>query len=279
MIKLTDIHFRYKRKKPLIEGLDLRLEAGKIYGLFGLNGAGKTTLLKIIAGLRYPIGGKADVMGFNPIDRKPELLNEIFFLAEDTYVPPMTPGEMEKKYAPFYPGFDIAYYNQLLSDFNIDLAANTKHMSFGQMKKTMISFALATRCKLIIMDEPTNSLDIPSKSTFRKTMASAQTEEQCIIISTHQVRDLESLIENILILEKGQIIFNQSVDDITSKLQFRHIPSTENVDVLFSEPSFGGYNVIMRNKNGDDSRIEMEALFKLVIESPTLQETFKNIEL
>lgn len=279
MIQLTDIHFRYKRKKPLIEGLGLKLEAGKIYGLFGLNGAGKTTLLKIIAGLRYPLGGKAEVLGFNPTDRKPEMLNEIFFLGEDTYIPPMTPGEIENKYAPFYPGFDSVYYNKLLADFNIDLDANTKHMSFGQMKKTMISFALATRCKLIIMDEPTNGLDIPSKSTFRKTMASALTEEQCIIISTHQVRDLESLIENILILDKGQIIFDHSVSEITSKLQFKHIQSIDNMEVLFSEPSFGGYNVVMHNKNGDDSRIEMEALFKLVIESPTLQETFKNIEL
>jgi ABC-2 type transport system ATP-binding protein len=277
MINLTNINFRYKRKKKLIEGLNLNLETGKIYGLFGLNGAGKTTLLKLIAGLRYPISGFATVMGFKPTDRNPDMLSQIFFLAEDTYVPPMTPGEIEKMYAPFYPGFQSAYYKTLLDQFKIDTGANTKHMSFGQMKKTMISFALATRSKLIIMDEPTNSLDIPSKSTFRKTMAEALNDNQCIIISTHQVRDLESLIENILILDNGQIIFNKSVSEITSKLIFKHLQSIDNVDVLYSEPSFGGYNVVINNKTGEESRIEMEALFKLVIENPELQETFKNL--
>ena len=134
----------------------------------------------------------------------------------------------------------------------------------------MIAFALATRARLLILDEPTNGLNIPSKSTFRKVIAASLDEKQCILISTHQVRDLESLIDSFMVLDKGRIIFNHTVDEIAAKLVFKHAKQLDGHPSIYSEPSFGGYNIVSPNSDNESSRIEMETLFKAVIAQPDL---------
>lgn len=222
MVALKDIHFKYKKKKPLFEHLNLILEPGFIYGLLGKNGAGKSSLLKHISGLLYPDSGQCTVFGFDATARKPEMLQDIYLIPEEFSLPPISLRTYVKTNAVFYSRFS---YNQLqayLAEFELPEDAKLSTLSYGQKKKFLIAFGLATNARLLIMDEPTNGLDIPSKSQFRRIMVSALDEEKVIVISTHQVRDLENLIDNVVVLENGSIIFNHNMGEISEKLDFEY---------------------------------------------------------
>ncbi|RYF13812.1 MAG: ABC transporter ATP-binding protein, partial [Flavobacteriales bacterium] len=217
MITINNLNFGYHKKKLLFKDLSMQLSAGHIYGLLGKNGAGKSTLLKNLAGLVYAQSGSLDVLGFNPSKRQPALLNQICFIPEEFYLPAVKIDAYVKANAGFYPNFDHSYFASLLAEFDIPAGQKLIDMSYGQKKKLIIAFGLATQAKFIIMDEPTNGLDIPSKTQFRKIMASALTEDRCIIISTHQVRDLDNLIDTVIMLDENSVALKASVEEITNK--------------------------------------------------------------
>jgi ABC-2 type transport system ATP-binding protein len=141
-----------------------------------------------------------------------------------------------------------------------------RELSYGQQKKALISLALATNVPLLLMDEPTNGLDIHSKSQFRKVIAGAIDDSRCIVISTHQVKDLENLIDNVTILEEGKIIFNQPMGRIMDKLLFKlSFDTDEEATALYSESSIKGAALILPNPEGEDSRPDLEMLYKAVL--------------
>lgn len=266
MIKMTDLTFAYKNKLPLFSGLNLKISDGNIYGLLGKNGAGKTTLLKIICGLLFPQKGTCSVLTFTPSKRVPEMLQEIYFIPEEIYTPPLKISEYLKLYAPFYSRFDQQSFDQYIKTFELPRNDRLTSLSYGQKKKFLVAFGLATNCRLLILDEPTNGLDIPSKSQFRKLLAASMSEDRIIIISTHQVRDIGNLIDPIIILDEGNVIFNQSINDISRKLAVR-LQKTEpgKDDVLYSEKTLGGYVVIDENRGESESNLDIELLFNAVI--------------
>nr|WP_240432077.1 ABC transporter ATP-binding protein [Pedobacter chitinilyticus] len=242
----------------------MQLSNGHIYGLLGKNGAGKSTLLKNLAGLVYAQSGKIDVLGFDPAKRQPALLQQICFIPEEFHLPAIKIDSYIKANAPFYPNFDHQYFADLLKEFDIPAGQKLIDMSYGQKKKVIISFGLATNAKLVIMDEPTNGLDIPSKAQFRKIMASALTEEKCIIISTHQVRDLDNLIDTVIMLDENKIALKASVDEVANKLCFKRMKEIDET-VIYAEASLAGYNAITPNYHQEDSKLDMELLFNAVL--------------
>ena len=211
MIHLDNIQFGYSQKK-LFEGLSLHLKAGAIYGLLGENGAGKTSLLKMISGLVFPKAGQCRVLDHEPRHRKPSLMRQLYFVADDPYLPTTTARRFADVYGVFYEKFDTPQFLNYLQELQVLPDQKLEKMSFGQRKKTVIAFALATNVPLLLMDEPTNGLDIPSKSVFRKLVAGAMTPDRCIVISTHQVRDLDTLIDNVLVLHKGRIVYQENLN-------------------------------------------------------------------
>lgn len=271
MIQINQLSFGYKRRQVLFNNLDLNLEAGNIYGLFGMNGAGKSTLFRHICGLLYPHHGDCKVLGISAADRNPEALAEVFLVPEDYVLPAITIREYVKVHAPFYPSFDLAAFEKYLNEFDVDATQKLTSLSYGQKKKFLISFGLAANTKILLMDEPTNGLDIPSKSQFRRIMASSASENRCVVISTHQVRDLVSLIDFITILEKGRIIFNHHTFEISEKLSFGVVGEDTAQQILYSEDVLGGKKAVMR-KNGKESEVDLELLFNAVISNPQLIE-------
>ena len=213
MITIHDLTFRYAKKSPLFEHLDLALAPGHIYGLLGKNGAGKTTLLKLICGLTFPVEGTIMAGEKTPGERKPAYLQELFFLPEEVYLPAANPSKLISLYAGFYPAFNEADFRSMLKQFEVDYDQKLAKLSYGQKKKVLIAFALACNTRYLFLDEPTNGLDIPSKATFRSMLAGAFNEERIILISTHQVRDLQSLIDHVLILDQGRIILSRCVEE------------------------------------------------------------------
>ena len=267
MVNVQNVTFSYTKKTELLSNLSLKLEAGRIHGLLGKNGEGKSTLLKLISGLDFPKQGSIETLGFNPIKRNPEMLQEIFFLPEEIPQLSLSIENYEKVYAPFYPSFNTEQFNGYLKEFDID---NKKSMlnklSHGQKKKVFIAFGLSTNTKLLLMDEPTNGLDIPSKGQFRRMVASAIDENRCLIISTHQVHDLDSLIDSIIVMEKHEIVFNQPIENITKKLLFRvAVHNEKNETVIYSEDTLRGLYQVCENKTGEESKLDIELLFNAIL--------------
>lgn len=267
MLNIKNMSFRYGRRK-LFNQLSLNLEAGNIYGLLGKNGAGKTTLLKIIAGLLFPEEGTCRYNEFDVAKRSPDFLEEIFFLPEEFALPPITGSLFIKLRAELYPEFDYNAFSRFTKEFDLDVEKKLTDMSFGQKKKFLISFGLATNARLVILDEPTNGLDIPSKRQLRRLIASAMTEERTILISTHQVKDVENLIDPILIVEGGKILFNRTTWEISEKVVMERVSELPGNE-LFKEETIGGYNIIRPAAAGDgEVPVDLEMLFDAVVSSP-----------
>ncbi|MBC7914815.1 MAG: ABC transporter ATP-binding protein [Pyrinomonadaceae bacterium] len=265
MIKISNLDFGYSKKKLLFKNLNLSLKEGHIYGLLGKNGAGKSTLLKNIAGLAFPFKGRCEVKGYIAAKRLPAFLQELFFIPEELHLPSLNAVQFAKSTGHFYPNFSTKQFNSMLEVFDVPVDTKLSKLSFGQQKKVMIAFGLATNTSLLIMDEPTNGLDIPSKSQFRKIIAAALTENRCIIISTHQVRDLDSLIDSLIVLHRQEIVLNSSLDSISEKLKFTSTSASTGQEVLYSEENLGGLNSIVANTDESYSKVDMELLFNAII--------------
>jgi len=277
MIQLQNIDFGYSKKRLLFENLTLELSCGHIYGLLGKNGAGKTTLLKLISGLRFISNGTATVLNENPALRKPKMLQEISFLPEELYTPALKVKDFVKAYAPFYPKFNHEQFQGYLNDFECsDLELKIDKMSSGEKKKVMIAFALACNTKILLLDEPTNALDIPSKAIFRKVMASVATDDRIVIISTHQVRDLHSLIDAIIILDSGKIVLNENAETITEKLAFEVVEDPDNAaNILYEEDNVRGKLAVRENITQKETKLDIELLFNAVmLNKAKIQEIF-----
>ena len=269
MIYLDRLSFGYRKGQLLFDNLNLHLEAGHIYGLLGKNGAGKSSLLRNIAGLLYPDKGSIKVGGYSPRERKPAFLQQIYFVPEEIYLPSVSIKKYLAVQAPFYPNFDEAQFRYYLTELDVLFDSRISDLSFGQRKKVLIAFALACNTDVLIMDEPTNGLDIPSKKQFRKLLATALKESQLMLISTHQVRDLDNLIDSVIVLENSEILLHQSLNRVSEQLRFATLSQTDNNHrVLYAEPSLQGYTVVMENLDQQESKVDLERLFNAATQNP-----------
>lgn len=262
MIKVNNLAFSYG-KDQVLKNINLTLEDGKIYGLLGENGVGKTTLLTLLCGLKKTQVGSIDADGANPYDREPSLLEQMFYLPDD--VAPMYDKAYSwaKSRGKFWSNFSLDKFVEIMDGFENDVNQKLSAMSTGQLKKTYISFALACSTKYLFLDEPTNGLDIPSKSQFRSSILKYTSEDATIVISTHQVRDLENVIDPIIILDRQDVLLNASLEEISRKLFFDY--GTElHQESLYSEQLPGGFIQVYPNVRNQDSKVNIEALFNAV---------------
>ena len=262
MIQIKDLGFSYG-DKIVLKDITLTLEEGRIYGLLGENGVGKTTLLTLMCGLKNAKAGSIDIDGQNPYDRTPSLLSEQFYLSDEVAAVNMKAIDYARNYGIFWERFDLGKFLEIMQVFETDPEQKMTKMSSGQLKKTYISFALACNTKHLFMDEPTNGLDIPSKAQFRKAVTKYTREDSILLISTHQVRDLENIIDPIIILDKQDVLLNAGIDEITEKLYFDY-SNEKRDDALYSEMIPGGCIQVSLNQEGADSKVNIEALFNTV---------------
>ena len=262
MIEIKDLSFSYG-KEPVLKSITTSFEEGRIYGLLGENGVGKTTLLTLLCGLKKVGSGSITTDGENPFDRTPSLLEKQYYLPDEVAPTPMTADGYAKERGRFWPLYDHEKFLHIMKEFENDPDKKMNQMSAGQLKKTYIAFALATGAKYLFMDEPTNGLDIPSKAQFRSAIMSHTADESTIVISTHQVRDLENIIDPVIILDKQDVLLNASMEEITEKLYFDY--GTTLMDgALFREQLPGGFLQVYPNYDGQESKVNVEALFNAV---------------
>ena len=274
MIELHELHFRYHNSpREVLDNVTLRFPAGRIVGLLGKNGTGKSTLLYLMAGLLRPQKGTVHFGSHHVADRTPEMLSDLFVVPEHIELPAMKLSRYVSLHRDFYPHFsdELLFENLRLFDLSPDV--NFSALSTGQLKKAYISFALATRTRLLLMDEPTNGLDIPSKAQFRRAIAANMDEERTVIISTHQVHDVENLVDHIVMLKEHQVGLNIDLDELGRLLRFEQRAYGEDLsDVLYAENSLAGMAVIVPNREETASQVNLELLFNALTQHPDLLE-------
>ena len=267
MIKVEDLSFSYgRRKTKVLDGFSMSLNKGSVYGLLGKNGTGKSTLLYLMAGLLRPQTGKVYYKGVDVTLRKPTTLQDMFLVPEEFALPNVSMKQYVKLNAPFYPHFSDELLKACLRDFDMNEDIHLGELSMGQKKKAFMCFALATNTSLLMMDEPSNGLDIPSKSQFRKVIASGMTDDKAVIISTHQARDIDSLLDHVLIMDGSELLLNESVATICEKLYFAEQGMNEPTDgALYVQPSVQGNSVILPNESYEESKMNLEVLFNAML--------------
>lgn len=277
MITVNHLTYSYQgSSKKVFDDFSLTLQGNGIYGLLGKNGTGKSTLLYLISGLLRPGKGEVSLAATSSAEplaafgkesvaafsRTPEMLADLFLVPEEFELPEISLKQFVRLNSVFYPRFSNALLDECLRDFDVDPGSNLKALSMGQKKKVFMSYALATNTSLLLMDEPTNGLDIPSKSLFRKVVASHIDDSRTLIISTHQVHDIENLLDHIIIIDNSRVLLDSSTADITARYAFRTIPTTEAASAIYSEPSMGGLKAMMKRQEGEpETQIDLELLF------------------
>ena len=275
MIEIKDLAFSYGQFQVLTQ-INLDLKEGCIYGLLGENGVGKTTLLTLLAGLKKPTNGSINVDGMDPFDRKPSFLSNIYYLSDEVPAMRMTATVFAQNYGQFWEKFSMDKFNEIMKIFDTNPDMRMDQMSYGQLKKAFISFALATSTRYLFMDEPTNGLDIPSKAQFRKAITKYTSDDSTLLISTHQARDLEAIIDPIIILDRRDVLLNATVEEISQKLYFDYSSDVQS-DALYSEMIPGGCIQVVENKDGLESKVNIEALFNTTLNNKErIKNMFKN---
>ena len=262
MININNLAFSYG-SVPVLKNITMKLEEGKIYGLLGENGVGKTTLLTLLCGLKKPNSGSIDFDGTDPFKRDPELYSKLYYVPDEVSPLHQTARLFAKNTGVFWPDFSMDLFEKIMKEMEVELDQKMDAMSAGQLKKTYLSFALASKARYIFMDEPTNGLDIPSKAQFRSAISKYTAEDSTIVISTHQVRDLENIIDPIIILDKQDVLVNASLEKIASKLTFDY-GTTLHPESLYSEQLPGGFIQVLLNEDGQETKVNIEALFNAV---------------
>lgn len=267
IIDIRHLTYSYgKGKRPVYTDFNLTFGEGGIYGLLGKNGTGKSTLLYLICGLLRPRGGEVLFNGKNTTLRKVETLQQLFIVPEEFALPDIPLRTYVKINSAFYPDFSGETMKKALLDFELDDTIHLKELSMGQKKKAFMSFALATNTRLLLMDEPTNGLDIPSKSQFRKVIATNMTDDKIVIISTHQVRDIDTLLDHVTIIDGSDILLNNSVMDITRKLAFDEAGAGALPEgTIFAQPSYRGNSIVRLNKDDEETPLNLELLFNATL--------------
>lgn len=269
IMQVERIAFNYgwRQQKSVFSDFSLSLERGKVYGLLGLNGAGKSTLIYLMAGLLTPKSGRVTIDGCNVRDRLPSTLGNLFVVPEEFELPRMSLKEYATLNGALYPRFSYEDMLRNLEIFDINPEIKSlSSLSMGQKKKVLMSFAFATHTDLMLMDEPTNGLDIPGKSQFRRLVASEMSDNRTIVISTHQVRDIDNCIEHVVIIDHSKVLLDESVASITSKLQFvENGTATDAQRAIYSQPSVMGYSIVVPNNGGDETEVNLETLFNATL--------------
>lgn len=270
MIAVENLSFTYRKsKRAVLRDFSLSLEPGRVYGLLGKNGAGKSTLLYLMSGLLTPRNGRVVYHDTDVRRRLPVTLQDMFLVPEEFELPPVSLVSYVELNSPFYPRFSKEDMIRNLHYFDMDIDINLGALSMGQKKKVFMSFALATNTSLLLMDEPTNGLDIPGKSQFRKFMASGMSDDKTVVISTHQVRDIDKVLDHVLIMDDSRVLLDESTSNISDKLYFMESDDRELAKTaLFAIPSIQGNFLMLPNKEGEESDINLELLFNATLAAP-----------
>ena len=269
MFTISNLTFSYnKRYGDLFHDFSLELNAGNVYGLLGKNGAGKSTLIYLMTGLLTPASGEVLMDGENVRKRLPKTMSDLFLVPEEFDLPRLSIKQYVSLNSPFYPRFSMEDMQRYLDIFEMggDLDVKLHALSIGQRKKVFMAFAFATNTRVLIMDEPTNGLDIPSKSQFRKLVTTCMSDDKMMLISTHQVRDISDILDHVTIIDQSRVLLNTGMADVTSRLAFRPLREGDQPIFVLQSP-YGPLGAVPAH-DGEETKVDLEMLFNATLQNP-----------
>jgi len=267
MLTIKSLSYYYKPNKNILWNINTTLKPGKIYGLLGLNGEGKTTLLKLIVGMLLPKDGSIEFNGLRSSERIAAYLNEVYFLPDHSKLPDLRIEQFGKLYGAFYSKYDHQQYLDCIKEFNIPISNRLRALSLGQHRKVHLSFALACHSSVLLMDEPTNGLDIPSKAVFRKLLTKFINDERIFLIATHQIRDVDTLFDHLTIMKGGSLVLDENIYHLSRK--FKISKSTIDAEqALFTQEELSGPYYLVKNHSENESKLDIEFLFNAFTNNP-----------
>jgi ABC-2 type transport system ATP-binding protein len=270
MINVRQVDFAYPRKENLFSQLNLQLEQGKIYGLLGKNGTGKSSLMRLLAGMHRPTSGSI-LYDEEPIYKRSVcLLQDIFFLPENPFLPSLSVQAYFSLYKRFYKSLDREAFYKNLTYLEIDIKRKLSNLSQGQKKKFLLALGLASGAAYLYLDEPTSHLDIPSKQKFRKLIAGSLVPTQSVLISTHQVDEISSLLDRIIIISNGSISLDADIGKIEKALTCISSLDEFCEGALYSELKLGKYIHLKKNTENIQREIPLTLLFNAVTENENI---------
>jgi ABC-2 type transport system ATP-binding protein len=218
IVSAVDLVKRF-RSVPVLEGLNLAVPEGSVFGLAGPNGAGKTTTIKIVMNILRPTSGRAEVLGIDSRRLGPDALVNIGYVSENQELPEwMTVQYLLAYLKPFYPAWDDARARQLIRQFDLPLDRQLRHLSRGMRMKVALASSLAYRPRLLIMDEPFSGLDpLVREDLIDGLLESAG--ETTILISSHDLGEIESFASHIGYLDRGRLQFSEEMTSLTARFR------------------------------------------------------------
>jgi ABC-2 type transport system ATP-binding protein len=202
-------------RKQVLRGIDFQLEAGKVVGLLGPNGAGKTTLLKTLMNIYHPDSGEI-LISNEPVSAGTKG-NMSYMPDGNLLFPWMRVDDAIEYYGDMYSDFDIQRAGELCEFLNIEKSAKVKSLSKGNQERVLIMLTFSRNTKLYLLDEPLDGIDPLTRNKIIKTIFSKVNGESTILISTHLVKDVETLLDEVLFINEGKLIFRDYADSIREK--------------------------------------------------------------
>ncbi len=224
---------KYYGDECVLQDVNLSIEAGRIVGLIGPNGAGKTTLLKGILGLA-PVQGELSVMGFDPIKQRTRLLQEVSFVADIAILPRWLKVKQAVDYvAGVHPRFNREKAQRFLSQTSIKQKSKVGDLSKGMVAQLHLALIMAIDSRLLVLDEPTLGLDIIYRKQFYSTLLNDYFDsDKTIVITTHQVEEIENILTDILFIQDGKIVLDSSMESLAERFLALQVTSTQKQALL-----------------------------------------------
>ena len=215
---------------PVVRGVDLNVEAGRIVGLIGPNGAGKTTVIKSILGLTS-FDGELRVLGLDPRTQRDALMEEVCFIADVAVLPKWLKVSQAVDFvAGVHPRFDRKRAEEFLAKTDIKKDSRVRQLSKGMVTQLHLALILAIDAKLLVLDEPTLGLDLLFRRSFYDNLLNDYfNKERTILVTTHQVEEIENILTDVLFIEHGRIVLNEAMDTLGERFA-QLVPSPGNVD-------------------------------------------------
>lgn len=212
--------------KVALDNVNLTLEKGQIVGLLGPNGSGKTTMIKILNGLLTPNSGEARINGMKP---GVETKKVVAYLPDRNALPGyMTSKQLIAMYKDFFEDFDVSRAEGMLGELGVDINQEMSKMSKGTKEKLQLCLVMARRADVYLLDEPIGGVDPATRDYILKTIISNYNEDAVVIISTHLISDIESVLDDVIFLKEGRVVLHEPADMIREE-------KGESVDKLFRE--------------------------------------------
>ena len=249
MITIRDLHKSFDGREAL-DGINMTIEAGSIYGLVGTNGAGKTTIIKHMAGVLRPDAGEISYDG-SPVYENPEVKQRIGYIPDELFFPvSYTLNDMGRQYSSMYRAWDEERFEELTGIFRLDRAMQLRSMSKGMKKQAMFALVLACTPDYLLLDEPMDGLDpIVRRIVWKQIVDDVADREMHVLVSSHNLRDLETICDHVGIISKGRTVIEKDLDSVregVNKVQVAFRPEDRDK----AEEIMSRLNILRRDKNG-----------------------------